>query len=335
MMMPELSSPPGAVWTNGAFAWGRYRGPIIDARLGPMGRLTRFRLKEWHYSALTTERWFVAFAVVQLGYLANAFCYVVDRQNPARRREWSALSPLGRALTFAESSVRGTTCWRRGRNRIVISSASSGAQVSIDIGLGSERLVGSFHLTSAPSLSVVFPLAPGRAAYTHKSLGLRAAGRLAIGGEPIPLDDALATLDWTRSIANRTTRWKWASFVGRLPDGRPLGINLSAEVYDDARGDSVENAVWLGDAVHPVHAVNFDLPPNPTFEPWRIQSRDGNEVDLLFTPLGARAENVNLGIVRSDFVQPFGTFAGTLTPGAATVRVDGLFGVVERHVSVW
>ena len=159
-LTPALSPPPGAIWAHGEFAGGRYAGPIADARIGPMGRLGRFRLKEWHYTALTTERWFVAFAVVQLGYLANAFCYVVDRRNPSRRREWSALSPLGRALSFAESSTRGTTTWRAGRNRIVLTGADDGGRVEIDVGLGAERLVGDFRLAPAPSLSVVFPLAP-------------------------------------------------------------------------------------------------------------------------------------------------------------------------------
>jgi hypothetical protein len=30
-----------------------------------------------------------------------------------------------------------------------------------------------------------------------------------------------------------------------LPNGRTVALNLSADVYDDAHGDSQENAVWI------------------------------------------------------------------------------------------
>jgi hypothetical protein len=69
---------------------------------------------------------------------------------------------------------------------------------------------------------VVFPLAPDRPAYTHKAGGLPASGALRLGARQIELRDALATLDWTRSLARRRTRWKWASF-GRASDGTQSG----------------------------------------------------------------------------------------------------------------
>jgi hypothetical protein len=64
---------------------------------------------------------------------------------------------------------------------------------------------------------------------------------------------------------------------------------------------------------------------------WRIVSLEGDDVDLEFEPLGAREEHSNFGLVRTDFVQPYGRFADRVCGRDIT----GSFGVVEAHHSVW
>jgi hypothetical protein len=68
-------------------------------------------------------------------------------------------------------------------------------------------------------------------------------------------DDSFATMDWTRAYATRETIWKWASFAGLAsPQGgaaAPVGLNLSAEVYDDK-----ENAFWLHGKVYSAFVTN-------------------------------------------------------------------------------
>jgi len=64
---------------------------------------------------------------------------------------------------------------------------------------------------------------------------------------------------------------------------------------------------------------------------WRIVSLEGDDVDLEFEPLGAREEHSNFGLVRTDFVQPYGRFTGRVCGRDIT----GSFGVVEAHHSVW
>lgn len=62
-------------------------------------------------------------------------------------------------------------------------------------------------------------------------------------------------------------------------------------------------------------------------------------MDLTFTPWGARAAREDFKVVVSDFIQPFGTFSGTLRfrDGDTTVQVelDEGFGVVENHYAKW
>ncbi len=311
---------------------GRFLAPIAHPDLPA----PRWRLKEWHYTSLCTDRFFLAFAVVQLGYLANAFCYFVDRRAPTRFWQTEAIAPFGRGLQFAPSSVNGTTLWRRGGDRLEVRAVASGWQVELDIGLDGERLTGAFAMQADQALALVHPLAPQgdprRIAYTHKAAGLRAQGELKFAGETHGFDDALATVDWTRSHALRTTQWKWASLVHFLPDGRRLGLNLSALVYDGPDGASRENAVWLDGQVHCLGAVQFAVPDQPIQQPWRLR---GDDIDLTFQPLGGRQQHLELGILSSRFVQPYGTFTGTLRVGGEVLDMVQAFGVVEDHRSRW
>jgi len=323
-----LPPAPLEARTEDGWAYGRYREPIARPRLTSRVR-EWMRLKEWHYTSVSSERLFLAFGLVQLHYAANAFVYVVDRERPSMAREYEAVSPLGRGLRFAESSIVGATRWRRKDKRIEVRYRGRW-EVELDVTLGDLPLRGSFRLEPIESLALLTELERGRPAYTHKAAGLPVRGSVELGHEAIDLDGALATLDWTRSLARRETRWKWASFAGRS-DGGVVGLNLSAEVYDDDEGNSRENAIWVDGRVRPLGGVRFEVPPNPGVDDWRITSRDGDEVDLRFEPLGARAQHLDLKLVKSDFVQPYGLFRGRV----AGQSVHDVFGVVEDHLSVW
>ena len=327
--VPTLKDAPRALFVDDRWQLGVYRTPFAEVEMSREA-WKRFRLKEWHYVSFTTDEWFVALGLVQLGYVANLFSYVVDRSHAARTVENGILSPLGGALTFAPSSVDGTTRWQS-RNAHASIEADDGWTVDLDLPLGRERLSGRARIDQRESLAMLHRLGPNRVAYTHKAAGWPASGELRLGSQTIRLDGALAASDWTRSQANRVTEWKWASVSGVLSDGQSVGLNLSAQVYEDERGHSVENALFVDGKVRRLSGVRFAVPSRPKEQVWRITSIEGDEVDLEFEPLGAREEHTNFGLVRTDFVQPYGRFAGRVCGHDFT----GLFGVVEVHLSVW
>lgn len=324
-----LPEAPAAFVIDDEWQIGVYRTPFASAQLSAAG-WRRYRLKEWHYLSFTTDEWFVALGLVQLGFAANLFSYAVDRVQHRPAVEYGTLSPLGRALSVASSSVDGTTRWSsRGAN--VSIDARDGWDLELDIPMGTERLRGRARIDARESLSMLHRLAPNRVAYTHKAAGWPASGQLELGGRRIRLDGGLGASDWTRAQANRVTEWKWASLSGQLSDGSTIGLNLSADVYDDVNGHSVENALWIDGQVRPLSGVRFAVPSDPKTQRWVIQSIDSDEVQIEFEPLGAREEHSNFGLVRMDFVQPYGRFAGRVCGHDIT----GCFGVVEAHLSVW
>lgn len=331
---------------GGALLAGVYRHAIGDPRLPTPA----WRLKEWHYLSVATPECFLALAVVQLGYVANLFAYVVDRADPARPWQCEHLSPLGRALRFAPSSLHGETCWQsRGAQVRLIGETRAGAaeggavgqwraEIDLLVRRGSEkaeRLQASLQMQGAEALALVHRLPSGGAAYTHKECAQPCTGTMQLRGQRREIR-GLASLDWTRSQAERVTRWNWASAAMQLPDGRQLGLNLSALVYDDAAGHSRENAMWLQGRRMDLRGVRFELPAKPDREPWRIQSLSGDEVDLTFRPLGVRRQNLQVGVVASRFIQPYGLFSGHLQPqGHSAIRFVDAFGVVEDHYAKW
>jgi hypothetical protein len=324
-----LPQAPSSLFSGDQPQIGVYRTPFERVELSARG-WKRYRLKEWHYVSMTTDEWYIAIGLVQLGYVANLFAYAVDRVQQRPAIEYGTLSPLGSALSFAPSSAAGASAWES-RNARVSIEARDGWDLDLDIPLGSERLRGRARLDARQSLAMLHRLGPRRLAYTHKAAGWPASGYLELGTRPIRLDGGLGASDWTRSQASRITEWKWASLSGFVGDGTPFGLNLSAQVYEDERGHSVENAFWVDGKVHHLDGVRFDVPKDPKSETWRIASLESGAVDLEFQPLGAREEHTNFGLVRTDFVQPYGRFAGSVCGH----DLSGTFGVVEVHLSVW
>src|SRR5512143_2881833 len=80
-------APPSPVDAAGQPAFGAYLGECADlswARLdGPFARGPVWRLlhaKRWHFVSIAGPRVVTALAVVDVGYAANAFVYVFDRE---------------------------------------------------------------------------------------------------------------------------------------------------------------------------------------------------------------------------------------------------------------
>ncbi len=343
-----LRAPLQLFDANGALQQGVYRHAVANPQLPAPA----WRLKEWHYLSVATPSHFLALAVVQVGYVANLFAYVVDRADPGRPWQCEQLSPLGRALQFGPSSLAGETRWQSHGAQVRIQASQTAdvhaqdggsaghwaVELDLEVRRGSERpqrLQASLQMQGAEALALVHKLPSGGAAYTHKECGQPCTGTMQLGSLIVPVI-GLASLDWTRSQAERVTRWKWASTALELADGRQLGLNLSAEVYDDAAGNSRENALWLQGRRFDLGGVRFELPGKPDREPWRIQSLSGAEVDLVFRPLGARRQNLRAGVVVSKFIQPYGLFSGHVQPqGHSAIRFSDAFGVVEDHYAKW
>lgn len=351
--LPYFPIAPHGLYQNGALAEGVY-GQAVEHPELPLSRWHQLvRQKDWTYLSVATPDWFLALAVAHVGYATNTFVYLVDRHNPGSWWQKETLGPLSAGLTLAPSSLHGSTVWQSGTQRIALHFSAAACRVELSVQLpaakggssspGLQSVQADLTWTYGQPLALVSGLPTHLPAgqrtqgqvYTHKDAGMPVQGRLQVGDKAMQVD-GLGTLDWTRAKALRTVTWKWASLAMATPQGR-LGLNLSAEVYDDANGASLENAVWLNGQMFRLPGCRFVLPAHKETEAWRVVSQDdGAHVDLSFAPLGARSQQINAGLLRSSFVQPFGLFSGHIqVPGGPRVAVDNGLGVVEDHLSVW
>ncbi len=186
---------------------------------------------------------------------------------------------------------------------------------------GPARLEVAFTPVGDP-VEVVSP--HGRSYIWTRKTPVRADGHLTLGMEVRPVS-ALGLLDQSAGYHARVTEWEWSAGVGTTVDGWPVVWNLVRGIHD-AESMS-ERTVWVdGHAVEapPVRfAADLD-------ELW------GDDGSLLcFEEEGARLQRIRLGLLSSDYVQPFGRFHGRLPGGVELSEHEPALGVMERHRARW
>jgi hypothetical protein len=170
---------------------------------------------------------------------------------------------------------------------------------------------GRLELDLSPGAEIEVVSPHGRQYAWTRKRPVRVRGRFE--GRPFDLP---GILDESAGYHARHTSWRWSAGVGTLASGEPVTWNLVDGIHDAATGS--ERRVWVAGEPREVPPVRFD----------GLAGVDG----LRFTAAATRARRENYLLIRSDYEQPFGTFAGEL-PGAGELR-EG-WGVMERHDVRW
>jgi hypothetical protein len=333
---PPLPSAPTHVVQGGAPASGRYTGsPEHIDWSGLRGAFQRsalwrrFHHKRWHYLALATEQCFVGLAIVDLGWTNTAFAYVFDRQQKKLLIDFSQDGLPGLTATISDRPAHGASSWFSHIGSRIHYEHLHGnhyrLQVDIRQGLQINAEIDSAH--AAPFLCAIGPIGDGGCAHsTVKSSALSVKGTVTAGGKTFDLTGGVASFDYSNGLLARDTQWRWAS--AHSPS---VGFNLQHGYFGNH-----ENALWLDGELIPLGNADFGFDPKAPLKPWTIRTDDGL-LDLQFHPEGARQQSKNLLVAASYYIQPIGTFSGTVraAPGAPPRAVQALVGVTEDHRSRW
>jgi hypothetical protein len=157
--------------------------------------------------------------------------------------------------------------------------------------------------------------------WTRKQAAVAVRGTVRLGRAAIAID-GLGVVDDTAGYHERHTEWRWSAGVGATADGRPVGWNLVTGVNDPPA--SSERSVWVDGVAREVGPVAFD----PGLE--AVRFAEGGA--LRFAAEAVRERHDELVVARSDYLQPFGTFSGTL-PGGHELAAG--LGVMEDHRARW
>lgn len=327
-----MRSPPAAVVIDGLPAHGRYAGRIerIDwSTLRPRpGRLwRRLHHKRWHYVGLGNDEVFIGVAIVDVGWVSSAFAYVFDRRERRLLADWTQDGLPVLQAGVSDAPLAGAQAWFRGPGaRLSLRHVAPDALL-LDVTAPGLRIEASLDLQGmAPPLLAIGPIDGGLAHATQKTTALPVRGWAQAAGRPFPLDSAWAAVDASNGLLARETAWRWAS--AHAPG---LGFNLQQGYFGGH-----ENVLWLDGQPIALGAATFEFDAARPLDPWRVRTADG-VLDLVFTPEGARTADKDLGIAASRYVQPVGTFSGTVraSPAAAPRAVQRLLGVTEDHHSRW
>ncbi len=344
-------APNAVVDADGFPRFGTYQGSLREVDLsrldGPYQLPLPLRLlkhKKWLYTFMATPEVIAVAAVADLTYTANAFAMVVDRQSKRVLLDESFIGLPGPLARVGSRPNEGVEARFRALGASFSASRPSGSErvrlrveVSRLLPLPHRALDWDGELLTAggpPPLTVISPVSDGGVVnVTQKWGALLTFGTLRAGGRTFRLDGGVGGTDYSNGYLARRTAWRWAFACGRLDDGTPLGLNL-VEGFNEEMEQANENALWVGQKLFPLSRARFEFDRHDPLDRWHVRTK-GGEVDVTFRPIGAHRERRDYKVVMSRFVQPLGTFSGTLRAGGNTWRVDELPGVTEDQDILW
>jgi hypothetical protein len=288
-----------------------------------------FHHKRWHYVGIGNARCFIGLAIVDVGWTNTAFVYVFDRDTRQLLVDASCDGIPGLTAKVSDRPLDGACSWFRfkGMDLRLENTATGQLSISARVGKALELNATVSTLPGAQAMTAIGPIGAGGCAHsTVKSTAMKVQGNVQVQGQTIGLDDAYASFDYSNGLLARSTQWRWAS--AHSPE---IGFNLQHGYFG-----TQENVLWVQGTPYRLGAAHFEFDPQQPLNPWRIETDDGL-LDLRFKPEGARQERKNLLVAASYYIQPVGTFSGTVRPYALapTIAVEGLLGVTEDHQSKW
>lgn len=333
-MVRSFRPPPPELSTEAGPHFGSFEGGLPRMDFGPIPKGRLWKLvhgKRWTYVAIADDRVFAGMAVVSLSYAATAIAFVLDRATGELLVDRSALGPAA-AVTFEDrGDGQRSARFELGRTRLSLSDDE--VLVDLDAGGGdpSTHIMARASGAAATPISAVVPIEGGYANATEKRIvpvtgEIVSAGRRFLLGAERP---AIAAYDHTAGFLARHTAWRWALGAGYDESGERVAFNLVEGFVGEP-----ECGGWVGDRLVALGEGRFQFDLARPTEPWRVTTTCG-AVDLLFTPAAIHAEDKDMLVVRSKFVQPIGSFAGTLRLDGVVRKVSGLPGVTEHQDVLW
>jgi hypothetical protein len=322
---------------NGAIDFGLISEPVdrinyLDFNLrSPLGRkrplwLRKLLFKQFFFVGLNSPQISAGVAVVDLQYVANAFCYVYDRQ----KKDFFEIN-----LTTLPFRAHIPPCPEEARAEFQTSGMhikTSREAVWVKAADCEWHLQWSW--AGLSPLRLCTRTGYSGWTYTQKTAPLPLSGYVRRSDRNYDLspETCLGVTDWTAGYLRRNTFWNWAASAGRLSDGRSFALNCSCGVNET---EATENVVWIEGVQMKIPHVKFYYNAVDLSDQWRIISSDGR-IDLEFIPVTSRAENVNAILVATRFTQLIGHFSGVVVDdNGERVDIINCPGWTEDHFARW
>lgn len=329
------------------YNFGRYRKPVKNLNLHQLTAFQKFaQLKEFAYTAVADEEWFIGSALLQFHYNAAAIVYVYNtksNQSHILQLELPLVSFLGTNFDDSTSVLNGCVTWNKtlgftGKKCFNNEEHNYDVELSGTFNDGVKFEIDYSISLDGESMSMIFPIGPKRPALVTKFGGALSAAAMRLNGKEYVLSNPLGMMDWTRGLLRRLTYWHWLAMSWTDGQNNAYGLQLSEGTYDNANGVSLESTLWINDKAHHVNSkiifTQLTKEVKPYESDWMVQSEDGS-VDLRFRFGNVIKGSFHYFILDGDLFHMWGLYSGTIKFGDEVIRVENVPGTLEDHYALW
>lgn len=285
--------------------------------------------KKWHFITIASNDFFLALAMVDLGYAANAFITLIDLKKNATLLDHSYMATPKIQLKVNDSPGEGSFCsfesttmkmkLHRPLNsddyQLVIKSRELNVDVSLKVKSSPLVVVGNNHT------------------FTQKTNLMKISGVIKFRNENWDLAEAYGGLDYSTGLYPRKTQWYWAFGLGKTTENHEFGFNLA---LGNNLGGQKENAVWFNGEIIELSEAEFEFDKMSILTPWKMKTKD-TILELTFHPRGIHKDLKNFVLIESRFHQLYGFYSGIYKDPKTqkTHEFSGLPGISEDQYVKW
>ena len=314
---------------------GTYAGALDEVRWGYEKGWLRSQVRRallrrrWFQFTITTAKHVFCGWIRDEGTTGEARLFVSDI---AKGEVLAARSATGRPLgnlSVGPFSAGGSDAWLRIDNgRFEIERAAGDSAWTVEVDWDGVSLTAQIETAGAPdAATVIGSHADRRPSLTTRWNLLPVTGTLRIGVMEVPLDGALATVDYTNGFLKPGATWLQATGCGTLDDGTRIGFAIS----DGARhGDLEEAVIWVDDQVVQTERVRILVGGDVSRDTWRLRSAQG-QFELKFRPNTSDRDPVRRLIGAGSIQRVGGVFMGRIPTPKGEITVRALPGLCELH----
>ena len=318
-----LSDILGAPQENFGRYYGNYLFQTHQFDGGGIFSPRRLQRKAWIFSGIVSPEYITGFAIVDAGIVATAFCYVSERSTGMYREEKTTI-PYGFPDNFQPSLSEQ---WQIKDGKKFWKFSSNKSEYRFEY-LGDEFSLQYVCNDNPNGVSTIAPSKDRPFHFTYKNMNLDFSGVLSLGNLDIPIKGDSCVLDFSKGYPPRETKWNWACLVGTTGSGEIIGINLVSHF-----NEGLENTYWLSGIPGPLDPAVFTYTKPISDNTTKIHTTCGT-LEIDFFPEGRRSETLNAILLKSEFIQAFGSFRGTLLQNGKKISLSGR-GLAEDHYALW
>ena len=284
----------------------QYRRSMIKA--------PKFRIKEWDYYLVTSDRFAAAFTISDDGYIGlQSVSLLVFGEKPWEHTETVLNAfPMGK-LKLPEDSSTGETKYADKRLQMSFIPKDGARHITCHFEnfMDGKPLDADIVLEQPPmdTMVIATPWPKKHAFYYNQKINcMRASGAVSFDGETYQFNPAtdFGTLDWGRGVWTYDNTWFWGSGNADV-DGNAFGWNIGYGFGDTSAAS--ENILFWNGTAHKLDDVTFNIPESGYMDTWTFTSSDGR-FEMTFEPVLDRAACLDYKVIVSDQHQVFGRMSG-------------------------